>query len=892
MIVRLSNRLLRAALPPDEATETILNDLSEELRMRREGGRGWTHGIWYSWEALKLAAHFTLLRLDGRSRGRVSPTPGPWEDHRWGGGGRMRLESWMQDLRFALRTFARNRVFTASAVLTLALGIGGSTAMFTVVDRVLFRPLPYEDPDRIVAIRQIIERYKEIANLRESWDRARLHPDQFALFRDEAASFSAIAVHNQVEGVLRGEAPPELLSVGRASSGLLDLLGVVPARGRWFTREEEGDGNGPAPVVVLSDEFKRSHFPEGREVVGTPIILGDQVHTVVGVLPPDFHLREFAGGQVEDGRRDLWIPGGHECCNTWEAIGRLAPGVTIEQAEAELHSFLPEIEPGTRRFAVIPFRQAEGEKLVTPLVLLLGATGLLLLIACGNVAILLMGQLAHREHELAARIALGAGRARITRQLMTECALLGVMAVLGGVGLAQTLTPVLVRLGPTLPRLGDIGIDARALAAGTLAGGACVLIFGLVPVMIASGDSLRSRLQRGGRGFLGRTSDFSSFAVVLQLALTTVLLVGGGLLTRSFEELMDTDPGIETEGLTALLTRPEIADTEDGLEEAFRKREEIRLALGSVPGVTAVTVSQDLPFIGKPWSTTVFLSGEVRGSTSLFWQVDPDYHTTMGIPLLSGRLLTAADGEANASVAVVSESLARANWPGRSPLGETFWLNPEDPPVVVVGVVGDVRHESLAYRTEPVAYMPLDGRWGVLPKAFAIRSSRRPEALIPELRRAVLATAPGTLIEVLAPYERLVARSASVERFRMVLTMGFAVMAAILAGIGILGVTARAVASHRQELGIRMALGAREQRLVWEAVGRHLRLAGGGLLIGVLLALGCSRLLAGFLFGITPADPVTFALVTLGVFGLALVAIYVPARRIAALEPTAVLRPE
>jgi len=892
MIVRLSNCLLRAALPSDEATETILNDLSEELRMRREGGRGWVHGIWYSWESLKLAAHFTLLRLDGRSRGPSRPAPAPSGNRRGTGDQRMGLESWIQDLRFAVRTFARDRVFTASAVLTLALGIGGSTAMFTVVDRVLLRPLPYEEPDRIVAIRQIIERWKEIANLRDSWDRARLHPDQFALFRDEATSLSAIAVHNQVKRVLRGEAPPELLSVGRASSGLLDLLGVVPARGRWFTREEEGDKNGPVPVVVLSDEFKRSHFPEAQEVLGTSIVLGDQAYTVIGVLPSGFHLREFAPGQVDDGHRDLWIPGGHECCYKWEAIGRLAPGVTIKQAEAQLQSYLPEIAPGTRRFRVIPLRQAEGEKLATPLILLLGATGLLLLIACGNVATLLMGQLAHREHELAARTALGASRARITRQLMTECALLGGMAVLVGVGLAHTLTPVMVRLGPTLPRLDDVGIDVRALAAGILAGGACVLISGLVPAMIASGDSLHSRLQRGSRSFLRRASRLSSFAVVLELALTTVLLVGGGLLTRSFEELMDIDPGIETEGLTALFTRLEFADAEDGLHEAFRKGEEIRLALESVPGVTAVTVSADLPFISKPWSTTIFLPGEVRGSTSLFWQVDHDYHTAMGIPLLSGRLLTAADREASASVAVISESLARANWPGRSPLGETFWLNPEDPPVSVIGVVGDVRHESLADRTEPVAYMPLDGRWGRLPRAFAIRSSRRPEELIPELRRAVLATAPGTLIEVLAPYERLVARSASVERFRMVLTTGFAVMAAILAGVGILGVTARAVASHRRELGIRMALGAREQRLVWEAVRRHLRLAGAGILLGVLLALGSSRLLAGFLFGITPADPVTFVSVTLGELGLALVTIYVPARRIAALEPATVLRPE
>lgn len=688
--------------------------------------------------------------------------------------------------------------------------------MFTVVDRVLLRPPPYEEPDWIVAIREIIERWQEIANLRDSWDRARLHPDQFALFRDEAESFSAIAVHNQVERVLRGEAAPELLSVGRASSGLLDLLGVEPARGRWFTREEEGDGNGPVPVVVLSDEFRRSHFPEAREVLGASIVLGDRAYTVIGVLPPGFYLREFASGKVEDGRRDLWIPGGHECCRAWEAIGRLAPGVTIEQAEAELHGFLPESEPGAGRFVVIPFRQAEGEELATPLILLLGATGLLLLIACGNVATLLMGQLAYWEHELATRTALGAGRARITRQLMTESALLGAMAVLGGVGMAHVITPVLVRLGPPLPRVHDIGIDAEALAAGILAGGACVLIFGLVPAMIASGGSLRSRLQRGGRGFLRRASRFSSLAVVVELALTTVLLVGGGLLTRSFEELMDTDPGFETESLTALLTRPEFADTRDGLQEVFRKGGEIRLALESVPGVTAVTVSPDLPFISKPFSTRIFLPGEVRGSTSLVWQVDPDYHTTMGIPLLSGRLMTAADQEGKASVAVVSESLARANWPDRSPLGEIFWFNPEDPPLLVVGVVGDVRHESLAYRTEPVVYIPLDARWAwTVPRAFAIRSSRRPAELIPALRRAVRATDPGTLIEVLAPYERLVARSASVERFRMVLTTGFAVMAAIIAGIGILGVTARAVASHRQELGIRMALAAHDRRLVW-----------------------------------------------------------------------------
>jgi putative ABC transport system permease protein len=802
----------------------------------------------------------------------------------------MRLGSWMQDIRFALRTFVRRPLFTAIATLTLALGIGGSTAMFSVVDRVLLRPLPYREPDRIVSIRQIMERWKDIANLRESWDRAWLHPDQFTMLRDEATTFSAVAVHNKSEGTLRGHAAPELLSVGRGSSGLLDVLGVRPARGRWFTREEEGGPDGPAPVVVLSDEFRRTHFPENQEILGASLQLGNHAHTVIGVLPPDFHLREFNWGQLEDGRRDVWIPGGHLCCYQWEAIGRLAPGVTVEQAEAELRRLLPDADPTRRRFVVLPRDRVEAEGLAAPLTLLLGATGLLLLIACGNVATLLLGELTGREREIAARAALGAGRARITRQLLTEGAVLGAMGSLAGMWLANSLTPVLVRLGPTLPRLDEVGVDARVLAAGVVIGSASVLCFGLLPALIATGDSLASRLRGSGRGAHARTSRLSAFVVAFELALTTILLVSGGLLARSFAHLMETDPGIDPTGLVALKIRPLMPETEEGWQQLLRRGREIRTALESVAGVSQVTVSSDLPFISKPTSTTTYLTDGTRGASALYWRVAPDYHATMGIRLLSGRFLTEADAQAKSPVAVVSESLARANWPDRSPVGEHFEYYDGRPLAVVVGVVADVKHETLAYRTEPVFYMPLVGEQP--PMAFAVRTSRQSGAAMSDLRQTVLAVDPGALIKVLSPYERLVARSAAVERFRMMLTTGFALVATILAGIGVLGITARAVAGQRRELGIRMALGARQRLLVWDLVRRHLRLGACGVTLGLLLAVWGSRLIASFLFGVAPEDPMTFTAVAAGVLTLSLVTTYLPARRIAALDPATVLRSE
>jgi predicted permease len=889
MIVRLANRILMSALPNDEASETIRNDLAEELRLRRDGRHRAVHALWYLWEALKLAGHFLLLRFDRRVPGSPRGPSSPRTIHRQTRSSGMRFDTCIQDVRFALRTFARKPLFTAVATLTLALGIGGSTAMFSVVDRVLLRPLPYHEPDRIVSIRQIMEGWKDVANLRESWDRAWLHPDQFAVLREDATTFSAVAVHNQSERTLRGEGRPEVLSVGRGSSELLAVLGVPPARGRWFTRDEEGNVDGPSPVVVLSDQFRRSHFSDDQEILGALLQLGNQAHTVVGVLPPDFHLREFNWGGMDAGHRDVWIPGGHTCCYQWEAIGRLAPGATIEQAEAELHLLRPDADPAARRFSVIPRRRAESEGLTTPLALLLGATALLLLIACGNVATLLLGELADREHEIAARSALGAGRAKITRQLLTESVVLGALGSLAGVGLARMLTPVVVRLGPTLPRMDEISVDGRVLAAAIAIGTASVLFFGLLPALIATGDSLHSRLQGGGRGSSARTSHLSAFVVAFELALTTALLVSGGLLARSFGQLMDTDPGIDAEGLVALTIRPRTPNTEAEVEQLLARSREIRAALESVPGVTAVTVSSDLPFISKPTSTTTFLTDGARGSTALYWRVDPTYHATMGMRLLSGRLLTDADADAKASVAVVSESLARANWPNRSPLGEEFEYYQREP-VAVVGVVADVKHETLAYRTEPVFYMPLVGEQP--PMAFAVRTSRRQGAVMSELREAVLAIDPGALIETLSPYERLVAQSAAVERFRMMLTTGFAIAATILAGIGVMGITARAVAGHRRELGIRMALGARQGSLVWEVVRRHLRLAAGGVTVGLFLAIWSGRLITSFLFGVAPGDPLTFTSVTVGVLILALVATYVPARRIAALDPATVLRPE
>jgi len=802
------------------------------------------------------------------------------------------MESLLQDVRFGLRSLRKRSLFAVLAVGTLGLGIGATTAIFSVVDGVLLRPLPYEEPGELVSVWQAWPEWRNEPMLADGWDRIYLSYPGFERWKEKQTHFTDVAIHGSTFRNFSGQGDPTRLRVGIASSGLFRVLGVQPALGRAFLPAEDQEG---APrVAILSHSFWRERFGASPDVLGRTINLNQDPFTIVGVMPEGFQLGELAGGGGAE-QKPIWIAVGNdgntrsEGSHSYEAMGRLAHDATLEQATPEAASLIaaPDEETG-HTVLLTPLEELTLDGLRAPLYLLLAASLVLLLIACGNVATLLMGEFAGRRHEMATRAALGAGRGRLIRQLLTESVLLGGMGGILGVGLAFWGTKALLGLAPSLPRLQEVEVNATVLLFAAGLGVLTGLLFGMVPAWETMRNGIGAKMtNRGSMG--GRSGSVLQRTVIaLELALTLVLLVSGALLARSLAELMSVDTGFRSEGLAMVRTYLPAYRYGSARERAVQA-ERMRAALAGVPGVLAASGTNALPFYNGANALSYGIEGqespEELSPHASFRTVLPGFFETMGIEIIEGRSLLDTDALGETPAVVISETMARRHWPHASPIGAKILFGDT---LEVVGVAADVVHEALD--AEPLATMYVPAREVGTSMNFVVRTSAEADALFPALRQAVWSIDSQAPISRVATLSSLIADSTRSQRFRSFIISLFALFATVLAGAGVFGVTARSVAQRAREMGIRKAVGAGSGSLMRLALLGTLRAGLIGVGVGLLGAALTSRLLTRFLFQVDPWDPVVFCGAGGGLLLLSLAASLFPAIRAASVHPVEVLR--
>jgi putative ABC transport system permease protein len=821
----------------------------------------------------------------GRDRVRRSPRRGS---------GSM-ADTFYQDVRFSLRTLRKRPLFTLMAVGTMSLGIGSATAIFSVVEGVLLRGLPFENPEELVSVWQTSPEWREHPELADMWNWGYLSHPGYERWRDGQTQLEDVAIHGSTARYLTSPGEVERISVGVASPSLLPVLGVEPLLGRGFLPEE---GNvGTAPVAILSYGFWQERFGGDVGVLGRTIGLNEGPFEVVGVLPRDFELRGL-GFFGSGGAKPVWIPTGadgyrrSDNSHSYEAIGRLGPGAGLPLVAAEARPLIraADEEPG-HSVRVESWLELQQAGLWSPLLLLLGASLILLLIATGNVAVLLMGESAGRHHEMATRTALGASRSRLIRQLLTESMLLGLGGSLFGIAVAFAGTRLLLSFAPALPRLDQVSVNGAvllfAIALGLLTG----LFFGLAPSLQLAVGRARQTLGSGWRTGSRDRSGFQQALIGAELALTVVLLVSGALLVRSLDQLLAVDPGFQADQLAMARVSLPRYRYGDGRDRGMQV-ERIREALASVPGVTLASGTTSLPFYSSANALSYGIEGrpEPEGASphASLKEVLPDYFETMGIRIVEGRPILESDGMDGVPVAVISENFARRHWPDQSPIGARILFGDT---LLVVGVAADVVHESLAADPMVTLYRPFLREPGTTIN-FLVRTTGNPEALLGSLRQAIRLVDSEIPITSTLTVSSLITASAKNDRFRATLMAAFAICAALLAGAGVFGITARTVAQRRKELGIRKALGARPGSLVQTSLIGAAKAGGLGVAVGLVITFFSSGLLRDFLFQIHPWDPMTYGVVGASLMATTVVAAWIPARRASRVDPMEVLREE
>ncbi|MFG1691484.1 ABC transporter permease [Gemmatimonadota bacterium] len=808
------------------------------------------------------------------------------------------LDPLLQDTRFGLRTLRRRWLFTSIAIGTLGLGIGASTAVFSLVDGVLLQDPPFDNPEELVTVWATFPHWRGREGLDANWERIYVSLRDYRRWREEQTHFQDVAVYSTTVATLTGRGTPERLRIGTGSASLFPLLGVRPALGRAFLPGE--DGHTARRIALLSHDFWQERFGGDPGVLGQTLELDLESYTVVGVLPRDFRLRSFGlfSSPGDSGERSFWVPMGNseeeveEGNRVFETIARLKPGVTIDQARAETVSLiLGDKDPARNGVWLHPRRAEERRGVSTPLLILLGSSLLLLVVGCGNVATLLLGEVATRRHEIATRMSVGAGRGRIVRQLLTEAVLVGVGGSAVGILLALAATQGLLGMAPPLPNLDRVGVNGPVLAFAVAAGVLTGILFGLAPLTDLRKRSMAGAL-RGDRRAGGKREGWLQRSIVsVELALTVVLVISGGLMARSLSALMAVDPGYRPESVATIRPQLNMLFYPD-IREWAALYAEMKEAVEKIPGVRSAGGTTSLPLVGFPAASTLDIVGQVLADgeqrpTANHRRVLPGYFETMGIPLLSGRTLTEADRSDSAPVAVVSESLARIAWPNRSAVGGQ--IRPGNRILTVVGVVGDVRHESLGTQAHPTLYMAYAQEYrGAV--TLVARADGDPEDLLPLMREAVWSVAPDVPITQFGTMDAQVRESSQSERFRALLLGLFAITAALLAGAGVFGVTARSAARRTREMGIRMALGASREGLIRTVALGAMRASAVGIAVGLVGALVLTRLLSGYLFGVDVRDPATFAGAALLLGSLSVIAAVLPARRATRIAPMDVLR--
>jgi len=820
-----------------------------------------------------------------------------------------------KDLRYGARMLLKNPGFTLIAVVTLSLGIGANTAIFSVVNAVLLRPLPYEESERLVFLS---ERSEQLEGMSISWP-------NYVDWRKSNNVFEKIGVYNSNSYNLTGSGEPERLQAGQVSADLFPALRVKAAFGRVFTDEEDKPGAGP--VVMLSHRLWQQRFGGDPNIVNRTIKLNDRDYTVIGVMPAGYQF---------SGRLDIWVPAGQLSGSTsWQSRGnhpglygvaRLKPGVTVAQARAEMENIAVALEkeyPNTNqgnRVTITPLKDAIINNIGRALWVLLGAVGCVLLIACANVANLLLARASTRQREIAVRVAMGASRWRIMRQLLTESVLLAVVG--GGLGMALSSWGVdlILAISPdSIPRAAEIGLDQGVLTFTAAVSILTGVIFGLAPALQASKVQLHDALKESGRSLVAGRHWSRGALVVAETALTLALLVGAGLLIRSFYNLYQVNPGFVYDRLLSFnisLPEQKYATLDQQMDYFHLLMQNLR----ATPGVESVSVASGLPLGNNGWQTSFTIVGRPRpkpGAIPLMEAclVGPDYFRTIGVPLLRGRWFTERDNRehlkskdltgynddermaAGVNAMIIDEEFARRYWPNNEdPVGKQIvWgdgTDPKSPVMTVVGVVGRVKMDGLnadSNRVQgyfPFYQLPFSGM------TVIVKSTLDPNQLIATARRQTLQLDPNQPIYGVRTMEKIRSDSVAPERLNLTLLGMFAALAVILALVGIYGVMSYAVTQRAHEIGVRMALGAQTGDVLKMVIRQGLTLTLIGVGVGLFLAYWLTKLMKDLLFEVKPADPATFAVIAGLLILVAIVACWIPARRATKVDPMVALRCE
>ena len=802
-----------------------------------------------------------------------------------------------QDIRYALRVLAKNPAFTIIAVIALALGIGANSAIFSVVDAVLLRPLPFKHPEQLVML------WENAAH--QGFPKNTPSPANFLDWQKQAQSFTGIAAMAERSFNLTGVGEPERLDGRRVSANLFELLGVPAMLGRTFVPEDDKPGT---HVVLLSYSLWQRRFGSDPAVIGRALTLNGESYTVVGVMP---RLVQLPG--YENVSDQLWVPiafpaeeaaqrGNHFL----EVIARMKPGVTLKQAQAEMETIAARLEQQYPDYnmrigaVVVPLHEQVVGDIKPALLVLLGAVGFVLLIACANVANLLLARAAVRQKEIAVRLALGANQSRLIRQFLTESVLLamfgaglGLLLAFLGLRALRTFIPASISQAET------INIDARVLIFTVLIAVVTGIAFGLAPAIQGSHLNLNDTLKEGGRDSAGgsKGNRARSLLVIGEVAISFVLLIGAGLLINSFFHLRNLDPGFRADHLlTMKVDLSEVKYPDRERRAAFF--DEVMRRVHELPGVQSAAVADNLPLTFNGNSMTIGVEGVTdpppgQRPDVIFRAIGPGYFKTMGIPIVGGRDFTDQDNADSKDVVVISEKTAQHFWPGQDPIGKRLkpgsstskseWRE-------VIGIVKDVRQNDLIAPPKMQMYFSYRQPKEIAANALVVRTTVEPMSLAGSVRNAIWSVDKDQTVADIDTMDHIVAKAVARQRFSMLLLGVFAAVALLLASVGIYGVMSYSVAQRTREIGIRMALGARRADVLQMTVGQGLKLVGAGMILGLGAAFLLTRVMATLLYGISATDPITFIGISVVLLAVAVLASYVPALRATKVDPITALR--
>jgi predicted permease len=823
------------------------------------------------------------------------------------------METLLQDVRYGFRMLRKSPGFTAVAVITLALGIGANTAIFSVVNGVLLSPLPYPHPEQLVAV------YTRTPNFHEA---SSAYPN-FLDWQRENRTFTALAAYRNENLDLTGIGEPERLKGGMVSATFFPLFGVRPVLGRTFTEQE--DQLGGAPVALISQGLWKQKFSSSPDVIGKSLDLNDTLYTIVGIIPESFHYHN----ENFDEDKDVYIPLGQwneplfrdrHTGMGMDAVGRLKPGVSVEQARADMGAVtahLAQIYPDSNKdssVSIVPLKEnlvGDQNNLfgdIRPfLLVLLAAVGFVLLIACANVANLMLARSTRRMREFTVRTALGASPVRIVRQVLTESVVLALSGGVLGLLIAVWGTSAAIRVLPdALPRAEEIHPDGRVLLFTLFASILAGILFGLIPALKSFGSNLQETLKEGGRGTSTR-HPAQGVIVALETALALLLLAGAGLMIRSIGKLWDVNPGFDARNVLSFelsAARP-LGKTPAEIRSSLRRLHD---AMAAVPGVQGVSLTTGSTPMWSDSELPLWLQGEAKPATqsqmknSLFYATQPEYLRVMGIPLKRGRFFTDADNETAPLVTVIDEEFARRFFGDRDPIGQRVNFSIVNETAEIVGVVGHVKQwgldEDASSPVQAECYIPLfqipDALMPMLAHGVQVVTRTQPQLahdVLPLNRAAQSVNSEIVLYQAMTMTE-VIAESLSSKRFAMVLLGVFAGLATVLASVGMYGVISYIANQRTQEIGIRMALGAKPRDVLRMVLSQGGKMALAGVAIGLVAAIGLMRLMSSLLFGVSAYDPFTFSCVAVLMIFVALAACYVPARRATTIDPMTALRYE